>query len=289
MGATPSDKEIMDAIEQSGYLMEQHIATRLEALGFHIRTNVPFEDQDEHKSREIDLVAIDRVAHNEKAKVSAFVELLVECKNNGNPFVFITRPKSARDKSESPQQFVYPRRYQSKKDPGGGKGLPHRLDGFFHLGFDKLHYSYLRDEKAVQFCRIDRKGGRWQANHDGLYDALFLPIAKAVTVRLAEVPKPNQSEWAYIWLLFPMVVVRGPLFVVDSGKPNPVPEAQDWVSFSRELKAGKLSGTYTLDFVREEALQKFVHDGIGRLSALAKELVETNADFLLRADCPWQE
>lgn len=39
MDASPSSKEIIDALRQSGYLMEQEVATQLEALNFHVWTN----------------------------------------------------------------------------------------------------------------------------------------------------------------------------------------------------------------------------------------------------------
>jgi hypothetical protein len=290
MSANPTNEEIMQAIGQSGYLMEQHVATQLEALNFHIKTNVAFEDPDEGKSREIDVSAIKRVAENESAKVSAFVELIVECKNSSNPLVFITRPKNEADANARPEQFRYPTKYEMTKDLGGGRGLYRELSGFFHLGFDKIHYRHRQREKAVQFCRIDRKGSGWHANHGGLYDAMFYPMAKAVTASLVNVPRGTRPEdWKYIWLLLPIIVTSGDLLVVDSAKADPIPEPQDWIGFSRELKSGKLSGTYALDFVRQDQLEKFVRECIDPLAELAKELVETRTDFLLQAECPWRD
>jgi hypothetical protein len=290
MSANPTNEEIMDAICQSGYLMEQDVASQLEALKFHVKTNVAFEDREEGKSREMDVSAIKRVAVNESAKVSAFIELVVECKNSNNPLVFITRSKNDGDTNASPEQFRFPMKYQMRKDLGGGRGLYRELNGFFHLGFDKIHYRHRQSAKAVQFCRIDRKGSAWHANHGGLYDAIFYPIAKAVTARLADVPRSTgRAEWKYIWLLFPVVVTRGSVLVVDSAKADPFPEPQPWVGFSRELKSAKLSGTYSVDFVRQDQLDAFVRECIDPLAELAKELVETKADFLLQSDCPWRD
>ena len=290
MSQNPTHEQIMVAIRESGYLMEQDVATKLEALEFHIKTNAAFEDPEEHKSREIDVLAIKRVAVNESAKIMAFVELILECKNSTNPLVFITRPKNEADLHATPKQFLYPNRYEMRKDLGGGRALSREIDPFFHLGFDQLHYCHRQRTKAVQFCRIDRKGGDWHANHGGLYDALFYPMAKAVTARRAKVPRGRaRDDWKYIWLLFPIVVISGDLFVLDSAKNHPMPEPQDWISFSRELESGKLSGIYTLDFVRQGQLEKFVHECIEPISGLAKELVETRAEFLLQVQLPWQD
>ena len=40
MRASPDVKEIVDALKKSGYLMEQEVATQLEALNFHVSTNL---------------------------------------------------------------------------------------------------------------------------------------------------------------------------------------------------------------------------------------------------------
>lgn len=192
--SVPTSEEILAAISDSGYLMEQCVATRLESLGFHVTTNVAYEDPDEGKSRETDVRAIKRVGHNEAEKVASFVELLVECKSGTNPHVFVTRPKNQSDAISVPAQFRFPFRYEMIKYLDTSRASVKNVAPFFHLGFDRIHYNHRLSTKAVQFCRIDRKGGGWHANHGGLYDTIFYPMAKAVTARLNELPKSGESE-----------------------------------------------------------------------------------------------
>jgi hypothetical protein len=290
MSEYPTEEQIMTAIEKSGYLMEQRVATQLEMLGFHVTTNVAFEDADEGKSRELDIRAVKRVGHNEAKKLAAFVELMVECKKSSNPFVFVIRSKNASDTRSSPQHFQFPVKYEMSKDLGGGRALHRELDPFFHLGFKAVHYEYRLPSKTVQFCRIDRKGGGWTANHGGLYDAIFYPMAKALTARITELPRNTRpDDWRYIWLLFPMVVTTSDLFVVDSSVAAPCLEPRGYVGFARELRTGKLSGTYSLDFVRQTDLEGFVTDSINPLTLLAGELIEKRADFLLSSRVPWRD
>ena len=136
--------------------MEQEVATQLEALDFHVHTNLAFKDIEEEKSREIDVRAIKRVAHNEEKRLSAFVEVIAECKNSTNPFVFIGRPKNQTDNQYPPQELVLPiAKYTAWASNASRRK---EKDAFFHLGFDKVHHDFARDTKAVQFCRIDRKG-----------------------------------------------------------------------------------------------------------------------------------
>jgi hypothetical protein len=73
--------------------MEQEVATTLESLSFHVQTNRAFEDTDEPKSREIDVSAIQRMHHDPENHIDVFAELICECTNSANPFVFLMRKR----------------------------------------------------------------------------------------------------------------------------------------------------------------------------------------------------
>jgi hypothetical protein len=291
MAAEPTAQEIMAAIGESGYLMEQEVATQLERHGLHVRTNVAFEDPDEGKSREIDVSAINRVAFDEKKQLSAFIELIVECKNNANPFVFIARPKNQMDQNASPQEFIFPFHYLMQKDLGGGRSLSRDIPAFDHLGFSEIYAEHRNAWKAVQFCRIDRKGNGWHANHGGLYDAIFYPMAKALVARKTEIPRQpaRAGEWGYLWFFFPIVVTSGELIVINSSAQPPTPESVDHVTFRRELKSGKLSGRFTLTFVRQHYLESFLQSVIDPIVALAIDLVANRTVFLRKTQLPWKD
>jgi hypothetical protein len=108
MSSGSTEEDIISALKDSGYLVEQEVASQLEALGYHVFTNWPFEDADEGKSREVDVRAIRRFALNEPKKLGAFIEIIVECKNSGNPIVFIERPKNEPDMKHTPMELVFP-------------------------------------------------------------------------------------------------------------------------------------------------------------------------------------
>ena len=284
MNASPSYTEIVDALKQSGYLMEQEVATQLEALDFHVSTNMAFEDIEEGKSREIDVSAIKRVAHNEEKKLSAFVEIIAECKNSTNPFVFIGRPKNQTDNWDPPQEFVFPRGKYSKQQKGTAKnvGTIYLEDPFFHLGFDKVHYDFVSETKAVQFCRVERKGKGWHANHGGLYDSIFYPMVKAFIARKRQILRENrQSSEHCFWLFVPMVIISGDILYVDSMAANPQPEARTNVSFKREIKSEKLNGVYTVAFVNQKHLERYISDSLGPLVKRMTDLTMADADFVL--------
>ena len=288
MNASPSPENIIDALRKSGYLMEQEVATQLEALNFHVCTNWAFQDIDEGKSREIDVRAIKRVAHNEEKQLSAFVEIIAECKNSKNPFVFIGRSKNQTDNRYIPQELIFPIAEYRAWAPNASR-LKEK-DAFFHLGFDKVHHDFTRDSKAVQFCRIDRKGKNWHANHGGLYDSIFYPMAKAFTAQKHEIVKDDQSsERRYFWLFVPMVIISGDIFYVDSMEADPVPQGIDYITFKREIRSGTLDGIFTIEFVRQNQLEEFISNCLDSLITKMTDLTMNHADSVLNHSIPWEE
>ena len=286
MSDSPSPEAIVTALKKSGYLMEQEVATQLEKLGFTVWTNWAFEDSDEGKSRELDIRAIKRVAHNEEKHLDVFVEILVECKNSVNSYVFIGRQKNQPDIQNVPKELVFPiSKYEMRKKIDANSTQIKAKDAFFHLGFDKTHYDFVRKYKAVQFCRIDRKGKGWIANHGGLYDAIFYPMAKAVAVRRKDILRPKRPFWLFI----PIVVLSGDIFYVESTESDPVLNAKDYVTFKREIRSENLNGTFTVDFVRQKQLELFFSNCVDPLAARMVDLAENHADFVLKKDLSWDE
>ena len=291
MNTSPKPDDIVAALKQSGYLMEQEVATRLEALDFHVSTNWAFEDSDEGKSREVDVRATRRVAHNEDQRLSAFLELIVECKNNTNPFVFISRPKNEADSLTAPQEFMFPiAKYGARQLIELSRTRIREKEAFFHLGFDKVHWDFAADMKAVQFCRIYRKDNSWRANHGGLYDSIFFPMAKALTYLKRRVPVANHpDDWRYFWFFVPMVVTSGDIYCLDSTEDDPAPQPRNFVTFKREIRSSKLKGTFTIDFVRQNHLQQFVGHCLEPLATRMADLTTNRASFVLKQDIPWEE
>lgn len=289
MAENPTIEEIVSAIRDSGYLMEQEIASFFENKGFHVNTNVAFEDQDEKKSREIDVRSIKRVALNESEKMAAYVEILAECKNSSNPFVFIARPKNIVDKNRAPGEFVFPFEYGMIKHLDKQTVQTRKVTAFRHLGFDRVYNIHKNSWKAVQFCRVDRKGGGWHANHGGLYDAIFYPMAKAFRWRKNDIVLTNKSTSRHIWMLLPLVVTSGSLYLIDSSADQPAPELVDYVAFEREIKAGKLDGRFTVIFVSQQALEKFFSDVITPLAEHARQVIDEQSEFMRSTEIPWEE
>ena len=239
----------------------------------------------------MDVRATKMVARNEDERISAHIEVIAECKNSSNPLVFIGRPKNATNGLYPPKELVFPlQTYKKKRVIQDSRIQTQDKSAFFHLGFDKVHYAFAADTKAVQFCRIDRKGKSWQANHGGLYDSTFYPMAKALIARMQEIPPLSRSGgWRYFWFFVPIVVTTSDIFYVDSTLPNPEPTQSNHVTFKRDIRSGNLNGALSIDFVRQDKLELFYSECLQPLIARMIDLTSTESAFVLQEEIPWED
>jgi len=82
MSEMPTTAEIISAVEDSGYLLEQQVANVFESLGYHVEPNFSFPDPEQELSREIDVRAFRREFYDAQRNEAVWVEFLVECKNS---------------------------------------------------------------------------------------------------------------------------------------------------------------------------------------------------------------
>lgn len=278
----PSHDQILSALEGSGFLFEHEIATVLENSGFHVETSWPYLDQDTKKSREIDLKAIKSFLRSEEHKLQLFVELLVECKDSRAPFVFLERQKNKRElQHQSPKEYVFPRKnYRQTINANSYREIP----AFEHLGLAASHYYFKEQNKATQFSKVVRKGSDWVANHEGIYDSVFLPMAKALEARVKSLAGPGRTgEWRTVWLFFPVVVLRDSLMALQIAGSEKNLVQRGRVTFARSMDSDVLKGDYLIDFVTSHCLQDYLDSDIGSFAKAVADL-GLSSPALLRGD-----
>jgi hypothetical protein len=255
--SNPSPDDILKAIKSSGYLMEQEVASQLESLNFHVQTNRAYEDIEEARSREIDVWAIHRQYHDQQTGFSLFVELICECKNSSNPFVFLTRKKRDIDLLVKPEEYVFPiNEYDVPlKDQPNTYGV---IPAFRHLELQAHNYRFQQDSRAVQFAKIVRDKNIWSANHAGLYDSIFYPLIKAFLARKKEVGRITGC----IWLFFPIVFTSGKLYEIDTSGVELQAREVEYVSMLRHIKSNLIDGTFNVDFITQIGLENFIQTKI---------------------------
>jgi hypothetical protein len=246
----PTEDDILEAVRREGYLLDQEVGTVLEDEGFHVQTSWPFEDPDEGESRELDVWAVKRIIHD--GPVTLFVELFCECKSNvDRPLVFLTRRKGQIDATVNPEHFHFPHNHYQRRTSANSYSV---LPPFQYLEIAKYHYWFRADQKAVQFAKIVRERDKWRAQHDGLYNGLLLPLAKAINYR-------RQIAWqghASVVIGVPIVVSKSNLYEIDSGQLELIVTKKTHVSFLRSLQATNVKGAYIVDFVSFDGLKLYL-------------------------------
>jgi len=100
-----TEKEILEALERSGYLFESEIAKELYDYGFFIESNAVSLDPFTGKSREIDLVAEyyctdERHNRRHENKAIARTKFIFEIKNTSFPLVLMTKVEPSPNSEE---------------------------------------------------------------------------------------------------------------------------------------------------------------------------------------------
>ncbi len=140
-------KEIQEAINRLGYLLEQRIEPILEKMGYSVTANAAYLDPFTGKSREIDIEAMGAIKISKDLDF-IFPYLLCECENNKQPTVFFVK--------DSPISFMH--HYEVKSAGIPGKFLEVKLStkhGYkFKGGKSYIGLSdFLNFEKYHHYCK----------------------------------------------------------------------------------------------------------------------------------------
>lgn len=175
-GALPTSAEIILALRDAGWLLEQDTARALEDGGFHVMRGKAFPDPDDKSiSREIDVHGYRQLFRSDELSFSVGARMLVECKQSSMPYVVIGGPASdyelKRDRKE--QHFRFPSIETGRTELGGGRARIHKTRACEYLGLDKLPGNpWEGGFLGTQMTRLDRKK-TWLADNRGILPRWF--------------------------------------------------------------------------------------------------------------------
>lgn len=237
-----SKEDILYAIKRSGYLFEQEVGNLLENSGFHVYPNEPFLDVEEGKSREMDISAYKRIFVHEEVEVS--VRLIIECKNNSNPFVFLKRHKNSSD-SRIPRNVIFL-----------PSNAPAKIKNFIRYYSFNTTEGYDHTYKHMQFCKITRNGKKIEAQHTGVIDGIIYPQIKALYYYKEKVKNLGRK---YITVIIPVVVINSGLYEIDTTIKELEINEVEYLTFQRSLDSNELKGKFHIDFVSYKSLEKYIN------------------------------
>ncbi|MGB7291043.1 MAG: hypothetical protein WBD99_02580 [Thermodesulfobacteriota bacterium] len=261
--------EIKDAVERSGYLLEQRVEPLFEEEGFYVETNVVYPDPATKKTREIDIEAI------KGYKISRdydflFPVVICECKNNLQPVVFFEK--------DSVVSFLH---YQEVKSVG----LPNKIltqtysrhpfkqqfgKKFIELSeflnFEKYRH-YCKGSVSTQYCSISRKSkdGGWMASHPDDQHETFMGLINALESRVEEyykgytLPKSNEKDQINIQIFYPLIIFQGTIYWGTIKRKNSQLKNANHIQFRKGNYVNGENKTYQIDVITEKFLPEYLH------------------------------
>lgn len=252
-----SRAEMKAALVRSGYLLESRVESTLRQHGGYIEANCTYPDPETGKSREFDLMAMMARNAGPDEFDFLFIVLLIECINNPQPFVILTK--------EPLVGFLYHEEVKMAglpvKIPGGGDHVQWTQLSEF-LGMEKYHH-YCRARVGTQFCSFVKKksGGGWMATHDDShYDALqkLCDVVDYYGEKHFKSWSFGDREHLNVEMYYPLVVLQGDLFDGRETKRSVTLRATDHLQFHRSVSRKGKETDYQIDVIRERFLPKYL-------------------------------
>lgn len=262
--------EAREALVRSGYLLESRVEARLRDAAYYVEANHTYPDPETGKSREFDLYAMTAVRTGPAAGADfIFPVLLIECVNNPEPVVLITKdPQVPFLHQQAIKHAGLPTKFPTKG--GGWRSLPD------FLNLQKVHH-YCKGRVATQFCSFRRKKdqaqGEWMALHEDTQFDAFRKLCAITDYFVDEYFKawrPGGPESINIEFFYPILVVGGELLEAQPSSKSVRLVRRQHLQFRRsQILRGK-SEDYQIDVITERHLLKYL------------EIVEREAGIIAR-------
>jgi len=224
MANLPTSEEIIQAVRNSGWLLEQDSARSLDGHDFHTLMGWAYADPDDPStSREMDVYGYRQFFKSDDLKLLVSARVLIECKQSANPYVLIGReaPKALRDRQPTEHVLRYQHLLTGTIQLDQQRSQIHSVPAWTHLGLHAMLGSpSLYGFRAGQMTRLDRQK-TWTADNRGIFNSLMYPLAKALraaqknvktTDMVTTTPMRDDGSWTEVALNLPVVVTSAPLY-----------------------------------------------------------------------------
>ncbi|KNZ68291.1 hypothetical protein Tfer_3158 [Thermincola ferriacetica] len=266
------DKEkIKEAIEKSGYLVEQKVINEFEKAGFFAGANYAFEDQDEHRSREVDFIAT-KYTDFTFGKTGFYFFAYGEVKKKSDPLVFFERQPQGQEFLEYHIPITATQMFFTNIDVG--------LDIQKLLNFKEIHHQIQHGLISTQFCVVDQ--AKRKAEHKNLYESLFVPLLKCVDSEIHDIGKnwvfdPMRPSY-FLGIFLPLLVISGPL--LSYNVHNDELTEKDYIIYRRHYSSGTVTRTLLIDIVSMKYLEQYLSDKLTKTYQAFEETMAKNIDII---------
>jgi len=254
-------KQIKEAIQQSGYLIEQRVEPIIRQSFGYVQTNPIYKDPDTGKSCELDISALSASILDANKFSCIFPMLLCECENNSQPTVFFTTeefiPYLLRDYlkvSGIPVKFWdnNRNRYMDFADFTG-------MEGFHHYCDTKI---------ATQYCTFQKKKDKsgWLALHSEEQHDTLSKLIKGIDYEIVKhfesyyLPDEVSKEYVNVQIYYPLIILQEGLYSAYLHNNRLILRKENHLKFRKEFFPSHKNEreTYQIDVVVESYLPKYL-------------------------------
>jgi hypothetical protein len=252
--------EMRQALLRSGYLLESRIESYLRDRHWgYVEANPTYEDPETGKSREYDVFAMYGLPAGPNERDWLFGVLLVECVNNPQPLVVITKePQTSFLHYLEVRVAGLPVKIPAPRTAKGWRGIAE------YLHMERFHH-YCRDRVGTQFCSFAKKKTgnteEWFALHEGSQFDSFKKLCDVTEYRIDRHFKSwilVNKEFVNIEMYYPVIVVQGELLDARLSKRSITLRSSDHIQFRRSVSRGERETDYQIDVIRERFLPRFM-------------------------------
>lgn len=256
--------EMLDAINESGYLIEQRVANYFIDKSYSVIPNQIIVDPTTNIRREIDFVAI-KLNYNSENKDHYGYEFICECENNHEPIVFF------------PVEFDKYRYVSELKNSGFSSML-----NIFKKNSQKLPLT--ASHIASQYCSFkkikpkDSKEKKWIALHQDKQHDTLTKLKKSVQHR-RDTFKISSFDFHRIQgrIHIPLLVLNDNIYIwKENDQQNPLSQINHLLFVIQDYNENNnVYENYYIDVVTEEYLPEYL---------INKELQWQFLDYLIKSN-----
>lgn len=205
----PSDEQVLDAVNETGFLLERQVHGALQRHGFNASIGVAYSDPQTEAHREIDVLGVMHTLVQDKIPV--FMHVLIECKKwTSGPLVGIGGVPTRRERLRIPEEFRIVPDPVSKVTHKDGR-RPTSFYPYQGLGTEPHPVAYA-EMLATQLVLMERKQA-WLAKNTAIYDSVVLPLVKAQATYadVAEIVSPPGEDGFAVAFRRSALVTTAPL------------------------------------------------------------------------------
>jgi len=245
---------ILDRIRSTGFPLEIEVSDSMESNNWVVFNNQPYLDEDESKTREIDIFAI-RMTDSGHLVVPFLpaVEAVIECKKSTHAWVFFTRPEALAIKLGEDQTCDFLEAWSRGKEKLLG---PMDLPNLHYVDFTRIASTYAEVELlkgSSQSGESRGKGQIFEASNQLMKYACFR--AQQWNDKMSK-----DSSRQYVIPLYPAIVFDGRLYeaIVKADKIDLKARSHLLLKASRYSKTKRGMTHYIIDIVSRRHLCNYL-------------------------------